>query len=190
MSDDVASSSQIRLWRDIPAKSNSVGVTSTSVVRSTAIQPSIMSSLVPNSICLDPVTTSTAVYAEAPKSAESRRQIQRLIDALQYRVDSGAQEQASLSDERIIAAIKLLQNFISSPIDIPVASIDVDGNPSLFIFNDDIYADLTFDGSFAEYYLRLNADGQKIERFDREAVDGTRIPTRLFGSLIQVLKNK
>ena len=79
---------------------------------------------------------------------------------------------------------------MTGPLDIPVASVDEDGNPSLFIKSDTIYADVTFEKKSTEYYLKIIHGGELQEIFDKELVDGRYIPPRLFGRLLGSVINK
>jgi hypothetical protein len=188
MSSNTVSASPPTWRRSLPlaADGNSTSVS----FRANYTPASSIVSIFPEPSSAISASTSAAIHVEAPKSVEARRQIKRLFDAVKASTEDSSELQAKVNDDRFLAAINLLRNFIGSPIEIPVASIDSEGNPSLFINSHNMYADVTFDGSFADYYLKFNVDGHAVEHFDRENVDSNYIPARLFTNLVRVLTNK
>src|SRR5438067_576127 len=75
---------------------------------------------------------SLAVVQAAPKVAEVNRQVDRLRQAREFAEASGI----VFDVDGMVSSIMLLQQMVSGPIPVPVASWDADGGASLFISDD------------------------------------------------------
>ena len=122
---------------------------------------------------------SFAVVQAAPKVAEVNRQVERLRQAKDFAETSGLE----FDGDGLLSSIMLLQNMVTGPIPVPVASWDADSGSSLFISQDGFYGDLEVNGKTIEYLLRLEGQGAAEEIYDSEQIEEGRIPPRLLTHL-------
>lgn len=122
-----------------------------------------------------------AICHESEKSAEARRQIDRVLSLMDL-----CQENHGISEkckESVASAVSLIRAFLTSPIPIPVAAAGENNQASLFISDGDFYGDLEISGDNIEYYIKFNFNGENIEYFNSEKIEGGFIPPKLLGKL-------
>jgi len=128
-----------------------------------------------------PAGSTTCIIREAPKTLEAKRQVERLFAS--YASACGVPRESVQMNDSLQKAVTLIQSFISSPYDVPIAGTEDDGTPALFIKADGIYGDLTIEDGALDYYLRVMTTDGEFEEHGVEQIDGARMPAGLLVKL-------
>ncbi|MGN6691722.1 MAG: hypothetical protein ACTHJU_12340 [Sphingopyxis sp.] len=125
--------------------------------------------------------STAAVVQICEKSAEAQRQIERVRSLSSLCLNDKANSDKCLSS--ISSTVSLIGAFLTSPIPIPVASGDDEGDTSLFLEGEGIYGDMEISGKQIEYYLKFERDGHSTEYFGTEDIEDGFIPPKLLTRL-------
>jgi hypothetical protein len=119
------------------------------------------------------------ISCSSPKAAEANRQVERLKLAKDFAEAKGM----AVDTDGLVSSILLLQNLVTGPIPVPVASWDPESGASLFITQGDFYGDLEVSGNTIEYFLRWTEGQEPQEVYDSEQIEDGRLPPRLLTHL-------
>lgn len=123
----------------------------------------------------------SAVVQICEKSAEAQRQIERVRSLSSLCLNNKAASDKCLSS--ISSTVSLIGSFLSSPMPIPIASGDGEGDTSLFLEGEGVYGDMEISGKRMEYYLKFEKDGNSTEYFGTEDIEDGFIPPKLLTRL-------
>jgi len=97
--------------------------------------------------------------------------------------------EAEVSDD-VLKTVELLNAFLASNLDIPIASVDEEGAPSLFIYQKNVYCDLTVENQIADYYIRVNTPAGPIQVHGEAPIVGWSLPPQLYARLLEAVNGK
>ena len=122
----------------------------------------------------------SAIYRTCPRAAEASRQIERAksLSAREY----GTASLNELQLRSVASCVALISDFSRGPFSIPIASSGEDGEATLFIDDNLLYADIEISGNEVEYYFRSKCKNG-VEVFDTEEMEDGYIPPRMLASL-------